>query len=324
VNAGSPPSGDDVVSKVSGLEKRKLSEEGVESLEKLAGDKRKKVDDELVKQRLGVYGETAKKISIYASMSAFGVPGEDDPSMATPLKDLKETDAQDRLLYDLQWQYWIASDVLRAMKAANGSGDRSVLRNPVKRLISLRVLPMEVAAAASSSGEAMSMGGGDPSAEAPAAPVDGGATAAPEAADSTAALAVGEPAIDDTIEIGRDYAKRHTGRVSNTVFDVRMAEVVFVAETSKLPLVFEKFADQNFMTITNLKIAPADPFGAARLGYLYGSEPVCEVTATVETIWFRKWTAKHMPAVLRTALGIQSAAPAVEGAAGGSTESSGF
>ena len=31
------------------------------------------------------------------------------------------------------------------------------------------------------------------------------------------------------------------------------------------------------------------------------------VTATVETVWFRDWTAKHMPESVRTALGITSA-----------------
>jgi hypothetical protein len=85
-----------------------------------------------------------------------------------------------------------------------------------------------------------------------------------------------------------------------------LAEVTFVAETSKLPLVFAKLADENFMTITNVRIAPADAFAAARSGFVYGIEPVSEVTATIETVWFREWTAEFMPAVLRTALGIQS------------------
>jgi hypothetical protein len=46
---------------------------------------------------------------------------------------------------------------------------------------------------------------------------------------------------------------------------------------------------------------------------LYGPAPVSTVTATVETIWFRDWTAKHMPESVRTALGIGSAAPAPAG-----------
>jgi len=94
---------------------------------------------------------------------------------------------------------------------------------------------------------------------------------------------------------------------------VRLAEISFVAETSKLPKVFDALASENFMTVTNVRLAPADPFAAARMGYLYGPAPVSMVTATVETIWFRDWTAKHMPESVRTALGITSAAPAAAG-----------
>lgn len=325
VNAGSPPAGESVVSKVEGAEKRIKADQGVDSLEKISDAvKRKEAQKKLLDARLGAYGEEAKRLSIYASMSAFGVPGEDDPAIATPLKDLKETDAQDRLLYDLQWQYWIASDVLRAFAAANGGSGNSVLKNPVKRLITLRVLPMEVAASSSSSGEATSMGGGDPSADASAAagdgsvpPADGGAATSVEAAPFR------EPLIENTAEAARDFSKRLTGRVSNPIYDVRLAEVVFVAETAKLPLIFSKLADQNFMTVTNVKVGPADPFAAARLGYLYGAEPVSEVSATVETVWFREWTAGHMPAVLRTALGIQPKPPEADPAADASTEASG-
>jgi len=67
------------------------------------------------------------------------------------------------------------------------------------------------------------------------------------------------------------------------------------------------------MTVVNVRLAPADPFAAARSGFLFGPEPVSMVTATVETIWFRDWTAKHMPEAVRTALGITSGVPAPAG-----------
>ncbi|MFM7260596.1 MAG: hypothetical protein ACKO3W_08330 [bacterium] len=326
VNAGMPPSGETVVAKVSGAEKRILADAGVPTLEKIE-DQKKRADaqEKLLEERLGAYGEEAKRVSLYAAMSAFGVPSEDDPAIATPLKDLKETDAQDRLLYDLQWQYWIASDVMHAFAAANGGRGNSVLKNPVKRLVSLRVLPMESVAASAATGEAMSMGGGDPSADASAATADGSAPAG-DASASTAsdAASFSKPAIDETAEAAKDFSKRLTGRVSNPIYDVRLVEVVFIAETAKLPLVFGELADQNFMTVTNVKFGPADQFAAARLGYLYGSEPVSEVTATIETVWFRDWTAVHMPAVLRTALGIQSEPPQADPAADASAATSGM
>jgi hypothetical protein len=103
-------------------------------------------------------------------------------------------------------------------------------------------------------------------------------------------------------------AKVELGR--RLFYDVRLSEVVFVAETSKLPKIFDALASQNFMTVADVRISPADPFEAAREGYLYGPEPVSVVTATIESVWLREWTAQYMPAAVRTALGIQSAPPA--------------
>jgi len=142
---------------------------------------------------------------------------------------------------------------------------------------------------------------------------DGSGGEAPAAPAARVELA--DPTIDIKAEAARDYSKRFTGRVSNGIYDVRLAEVTFVADTERLPAVFDALASQNFMTITNVRIAPADPFAAARTGFLYGIKPVSQVSATVETLWFRDWTARHMPAALRTALGITSGAPAGSGEA---------
>jgi hypothetical protein len=316
VNAGAPPSGSFVAERVSAVEKSFIASAGVDSLDKIKDEadrlkQKELLASELLNTRLGICNEVALKISMYGSLAAFTVPSEDDPTITGLFKDMKDADAQDRLLFDLQWQYWIAADVLDAFKAANGGTENSVLRNPVKRLVSLRVLPMELAAAAPTSGEAATMGGGEVPVDGAATTEDGSGSPA-EAVPAGQTTTLGEPAIDATVEAPRDYTKRFTGRASNGVYDVRLAEVTFVAETSKLPMVFAKLADENFMTITNVRLAPADAFAAARLGYMYGIEPVSEVTATIETVWFREWTAVHMPAVLRTALGIQ--AKAAEGA----------
>jgi hypothetical protein len=56
-----------------------------------------------------------------------------------------------------------------------------------------------------------------------------------------------------------------------------------------------------------VRLAPADPFAAARAGYLFGGRPVSQVTVTVESLWFRDWTARHMPSSVRTALGVTTA-----------------
>jgi hypothetical protein len=70
-----------------------------------------------------------------------------------------------------------------------------------------------------------------------------------------------------------------------------------------MPKVFNAFAQENFMTITQVKMSPVDVFAAARQGYIYGKEPCSEVDMTLETIWFRAWTTLQMPIELKNKLG---------------------
>ena len=52
---------------------------------------------------------------------------------------------------------------------------------------------------------------------------------------------------------------------------------------------------------------PTSAFQAAEYGYMYGAQPVSIVDLTLETLWFRKWTAAWMPESVRNALGVKSA-----------------
>ena len=97
-----------------------------------------------------------------------------------------------------------------------------------------------------------------------------------------------------------------TGRTSNELMDVRAIEVVLVVETEALPRFINSLAQVNFMTITNLSIAPTSAFKAAEQGYVYGERPVSLVNMEIETLWFRKWTAAWMPMQVREAFGIKS------------------
>jgi len=298
--AGAPPVDATVAAAVEAAETRYIQGDlGKKSRSELTPEATTQLNAFLGKVRINEYAEAAKKISMYADISAFEVPSR--ASVTGLYKKASDAAAQDAALYDLQWKLWVATDVMRAFNAANRSAG-SVLQSPVKQLVSLRVLPMEAVVAAGS-GEAAQMGSDAPPAEgasAEGAPAEGAAPAA------AAEVAVGEPSIDPKQEAKLDYSKRFTGRVSNGVYDVRLAEVSFVAETSKLPRIFDALAAQNFMTVTNVRLAPADPFLAARAGFLFGPEPVSQVSATIESVWFRDWTAKHMPVSVRTALGIAS------------------
>lgn len=320
VRAGSPPESSNVGEAIVAQEKRLIrSDFQADSRSALSGDKIKQLDEKLGKFRIAQYADAAKGFAMYADLSAFEVPSK-PLVQRLRVKTKDERAAHDKLLFELQWKFWIASDIMRAFALANADS-ASLLNAPLKRVVSLKVQPAEVAGAASqASGEASEMGGDEAAAaEAPAeAPVDG-ATADAGATDAGAAPVaeppLGTPAIDIAQTVNREYSKRYTGRVSNGVYDVRLVDVAFIAETSKLPAIFDALARQNFMTVTNVRLAPADPFAAARDGFLYGAEPVSQVSATIETIWLREWTAEHMPAAVRTALGIADKAPEAAGEA---------
>jgi hypothetical protein len=64
------------------------------------------------------------------------------------------------------------------------------------------------------------------------------------------------------------------------------------------------------MTVIDVEIRPENAFAAASQGFIFGRDPVCNVTLTIETVWLREWTAPLMPLEVRAALNIQAAAPA--------------
>ena len=87
-----------------------------------------------------------------------------------------------------------------------------------------------------------------------------------------------------------------------------------MATTGELPLLFDALARVNFITVVNAAVERADPFAAAKQGFIFGKDPVSSVRLELETIWLRSWTAPLMPAKIREALGVGGgAAPAGDG-----------
>lgn len=310
--AGAPPVDATVAAAVEAAETRYIQGDlGKKSRSELTPEATTQLNAFLGKVRINEYAEAAKKISMYADLRAFEVPSR--ASVTGLYKSPADAAAQDTALFDMQWKLWVATDVMRAFTECNRSAD-SVLKAPVKQLLSLKVQPL-AKAETTGGGEASAMG-------AESAPADGAASGAGEAGGDMAAAAPAAnaaPVIDPKQQVTLDFSKRFTGRISNGIYDVRLADVTFVAETARLPEIFDALARQNFMTVTNVRLAPADPFSAARAGYLFGASPISQVTMTVESLWFRDWTARHMPTSVRTALGVAASSP-VAGDGSGSGE----
>lgn len=296
VRAGAPPAEDAVVAEIQRRESQFITNTlRKESRKDLDAREEADLDSELAKARLVRYGERARELSFYASLEDLDVPPPPQQSRISTAE-----------MFDWQWRFWVADDLLEAFAAANADA-ASVVEGAVKRIVAMRVLGSLNPPSSSGSGDGFGGGGisgrrgvGGDDAEGGSA---GGGDEPP----------LGDVIVDTSMEATRDFGRSFTGRVSNPIYDVREVEVILVVATEQLPQVFDAVAARNFMTVIDASLRPADPFEAARRGYIYGTQPVSEVTLRIETIWLREWTAPFMPADARAALGITSGMTMGEG-----------
>lgn len=295
VRAGGPPAEDSVAAEIQRREMQFINNTlRKQDRKDLDAREEADLDAELAKARLVRYGERARELSFYAMLEDLDVPPPPQQSRISTAE-----------MFDWQWRYWVAEDLLEAFAAAN-EGDASVVEGAVKRVVSLFV--SDSLEPPKSGGDGAGFGGGGmPGRRGVEGEGDGAGVAA--GGDSP----LGDVRIDTSLEAARDFSRSFTGRVSNGIYDVRNVEVVLVAATEQLPKVFDAIAARNFMTVLDVSLRPADPFEAARRGYIYGTQPVSEVTMRIETIWLREWTAPFMPADARAALGIASGMAMGEG-----------
>lgn len=320
VGAADPPSPGAVAEVLARRRDQFVAGQRKDHLSELDESEQKDLNTQLMHARLNVYrsyvlgestlqGSPTKPVRYYASMNSLDIPAR--PTFVQPLSEL----------FDWQWRYWVAQDMLYALADANGN--RSVLDGPVKRLIGMRVGELGAdrgsaksggsggSAMGGSSGGSFGMGGmggaggGTPGKRRPAGS-NNSDSAGPTAPTN---LMPGPPRIDPTREAKIDHGVSLTGRMSNDVYDVRTITCELIVATAGLPEVMDAIARRNFMTVLNASIVPADAFAAARDGFLYGIEPVSTLRLEIESVWFREWTAESMPLELREALGIQSDPP---------------
>ena len=110
-----------------------------------------------------------------------------------------------------------------------------------------------------------------------------------------------------------------TGRVSNSVFDVRHTRLVIDIEWEALPRFIEQLRETNFMTVIGMNLEDIDEYQILREGgYVYGDADVVRVELIIESLWFRNWTEKLMPTSVKQKLLIIMPEPPVGGGFGGS------
>jgi hypothetical protein len=310
--AGAAPDPEQVSEQIAQRRYRRIGQlkGGAGSSADLDDESMDKLTSELTDARLNLYrdyvlgeskisGGPSGQIRFYADLGSLALPARPSsvPDLAT--------------LFGWQWNYWIAQDVLWACSDANEG--KTAINGPVKRMVSLNILPLgEEGGSTQRSGNSggggggmmggMGGGGGQPGRR-------GGNSSGGGAANANPNAGVGMPKIDPTREAKIDYSASMSGRSTNEVYDVRIIELKMIVSTSGLPEFMDALAKRNFMTILDVSMRPANAFTAARNGYIYGVEPISEVSLRIESIWLREWTAETMPAGVRDLLGIKSDPP---------------
>ncbi len=261
------------------------------------------LEEALISARIAFLGEWTQDIMVYVDPGAIRKPR---------LKGVLSLDA----MFVLQWDFWVIQDIFSAISNVN-HGSKGVIKEPVKRVMSIRIDPPTSADAAVPASTETTPGEEPPAAEPPAAepPAEPPAEAATAAATPGAVVALTGEAIVPTTEIVRDYKRSFTGLKSCQLYDVRNVKIKIVVATADILKVIDEFSKQNFMAVTQLSMAPANTFLAARQGYIYGMEPCSEVSMVLQTVWLRDWTSEFMPVALKNTIGTLGVDKPVEPAA---------
>lgn len=226
-----------------------------------------------------------------------------DPDSIPPSPEIQAgkppTDVQ---IWFAQTGLWIVQDVAAAINEANKDA-HNVMDAPIKHLVSFRVpFGPEQYILASSAPQTAAMGGGE-----------SGVSAQPTL------NANGVPEY---------YSLSPTGRVCNPVYDVIHFDLVLRVDFRKIPQILAEIERNRLFTVLRASVAAIDSAQELKTnGYVYGNEPVAELTIQGEALFLRSWTVDKdntppyknalMPEFVRGVVGAQEGVgPAVPGNAG--------
>ncbi|MBX3322289.1 MAG: hypothetical protein KF757_04790 [Phycisphaeraceae bacterium] len=294
--AGMPPSRQSVARAVADYETREL--DAIQNRApggRVTPEARDTLSKQLVDRRLSEYRRHAEQFSFYGSSASLFAPqqlgqapgqrpGSSDARPTSPfLAAIPERPTVEEA-YIWQWDYWIVSDLLRAVARANRdqTGDATPVRlSVVKRVESISIDAFNMP-------RAQSLG-------------DMGADAGMDMMGGFGDMRGSQPAAGGELTAPRVTL---TGRSGSSVFDIRHARIVVIASSERLPVFLNAIKTTNLMTVTDLDIERIDVYNDLRDGFFYGDEHVVRATIEVETVWLRDWTRNFMPDAVRTAFGI--------------------
>lgn len=227
-------------------------------------------------------------------------------------------------VWEGQVQLWITRDIMQAIHNMNRVGQRiqttdadgnasveyaSVINSPIKRLLQLQPITGYVG---------MHTAGGvtEPNVIDPAQKGVklgfGGESIQPTSSSSSSANATTSIYPDPPSELAplaptkkatENFGISPTGRISNSVFDVRHTRLIIDIEWEALPEFMEELRKINFMTVVKTNFVDVDEYKILREGgYVYGSADVVRAELVIESLFFRNWTEKLMPKAVKKKL----------------------
>lgn len=203
-------------------------------------------------------------------------------------------------MWEGQMLYWIQSDIIKALAQANGvdssapEAAANVLEAPVKRLLSLEVLPGSVGL--HNGGGVGTAAGGREANAANSLTV----LSLPNAPPAT--LTQGSP----DVAIAANYHFSPTGRRSTPLIDVRHVRLKLHADYHRLPQLINAISGTNLMSVVDLSLRGLDEADFATLDgpYFYGEGEIVEVDLLIESVWLKSWLSAIMPPDVRQAYGV--------------------
>ncbi|QDU70922.1 hypothetical protein [Mucisphaera calidilacus] len=300
LDAGNPPSPEEIAARIGEVEADLFQDSDRGQLDEAA------IQHEMETKRIALlqlFKEKAESIHVYTAftpdlmISPFQIgawaQGTMKPDMLT--------------LWEAQMELWIQQDLVAAIAWANrvweassleGGTGTSVINAPVKRLLGITVIPGYVGThtaggmgqtAVINTGGSRSRGGGFMGSSAGMGGRGGQGGGASEHGPTD-----------------RNFFVSPTGRLSNSMYDVRHAAITLHVDAKQLPRVFESFSRINFMTVIDCSMQDVDEFGPEGYagGFYYGDADVIRVDLVIECVFLRQWTTTLMPDEAKAYVGV--------------------
>ena len=285
LNAGDAPQPDVIAAELSQYKSQQEETYAATSPDgNISDSQSKQLSQDLIQRRLGQYAGQAESLSFYCPLNAIQIAEPIAGYSQIPQTPPAYDSITEQGVYTWVWDYWVVSDVLRAVASANtdDSGVSLTIPDaPVKHIEDIRVAEFAVASADAADDDFSSSGGRGGR---------GGRTSSAPSSSSADPNAVS--------------FKSYTDRTESDAYDIRYVDLTIIASSQDLPLFFDALGKTNYMTVIDTDLSQVDSWEALERGYYYGDDHIVRAHITIETVWLRSWTAPLMPETVRQTLGV--------------------